>query len=1021
MLNSLVSGALRFRVLVVLLAVVLLVFGLQSVRHAPLDVFPEFAPPLAEVQTEAPGLSTEEVDALVTVPLERALTGLSWLKTARSKSVLGLSSIVLIFHDGTDLLQARQMITERLAQMQGRLPAVARTPVLLSPHSSLSRVMKIGLTSATLSQQELSEQALWTIRPRLMSIQGVANVAIWGQRDKQYQVLVDPEKLRALGVTLDAVIRAAGDAATVAPGGFLDSPNQRLAVRNAAPISHVDDLANSLVESRNGAPIRLRDVADVRIGHPPPVGDAIINDQPGLLLIVEKQPWGNTLDVTRMVEQALDTLKPALPGVDIDNKIFRPATFIETSLENLGHALWLGCLLVVVVLLVFLFDLRTAFISLTAIPLSLLAAVLVLRAFGETINTMVLAGLVIALGEVVDDAIIDVENIHRRLRLNALLPKPRSKFNVVLKASLEVRSAVVYASIIVVLVMLPVFFLGGLAGSFFRPLALAYVLSILASLVVALTVTPALSFLLLRKIPARPRESPLLKGLQWLYALILPPILKIPRLALVAVLLAIAGAGYMATRFGEEFLPNFRERDFLMHWVEKPATSLDSMTRITVQASKELRAIPGVNHFGSHIGRAELGDEVVGPNFTELWISLDPSVDYDGSLKKVQEVVDGYPGLYRDVQTYLRERVKEVLTGAGASVVVRLFGPDLDVLRAKAEEARAAMSTVQGVTALKVEPQAMVPQVRVQIRNEAASALGISSAQIRHALGVFVKGQKVGEVYDQQKVHEVAVWGTAEVRNDATVLNELLIDLPGGGHARLGDVADISIVPTPNEIKREAASRRLDVTCNTSGRDLGAVVREIQEKVSAIQFPEGYHPEFLGEDAARRESQQRILLLSIASLVGVLALLQADFQSLRHTALMALSLPFALIGGIIAVWWTGGILSLGSLVGFVTVLGIAARNGIMLLSHYQHLQKKEGVPFGRELLLQGARERLSPILMTATCAALALIPLAWKGHVPGHEIEHPMAVVILGGLATSTLLNLLILPSLYGWVGARKL
>ncbi|QIF03823.1 efflux RND transporter permease subunit [Roseimicrobium sp. ORNL1] len=1020
MLNALVSASLRFRVLVLLGATLLLVFGLQSVRHAPLDVFPEFAPPLAEVQTEAPGLSTEEVDALVTVPLENALNGLPWLKTVRSKSVLGLSSIVLIFTDGTDVLRARQMITERLGQVQSRLPAAMRPPVLLSPHSSLSRVMKIGLTSPKLSQQDLSELALWTIRPRLMAVPGVANVAIWGQRDKQYQVHVDPEKLRALGVTLDAVMKAAGDAATVAPGGFLDTPNQRLAIRDSGGIQHIDDLANTLLESRNGAPIRLRDVAEVRIGHPPAIGDAIINDVPGLLLIVEKQPWGNTLDVTRGVEQALETLKPGLPDVAIDSRIFRPATFIETSLDNLSHALWLGCGFVVLVLLVFLFDLRTAFISLTAIPLSLLAAVLVLRAFGETLNTMVIAGLVIALGEVVDDAIIDVENIHRRLRLNAQLDRPRSLFTVVLRASLEVRSAVVYASLIVVLVMLPVFFLDGLAGSFFRPLALAYVLSILASLVVALTVTPALSFMMLGKHSKKPRENPLLRGLQGLYGSILPFFMARPRFWFAAVLAAIVGAGFMATKLGEEFLPNFRERDFLMHWVEKPATSLEAMTRITVQASRELRSVPGVNNFGSHIARAELGDEVVGPNFTELWISLDPSADYDTSLHKIQGIVDGYPGLYRDVQTYLRERVKEVLTGASASIVVRLYGPDLEVLRSKAGEVFDAIRKIDGVATLKIEPQSLVPQVRVKVRPEIASAFGVTAGQVRKAMSVFVKGQKVGEVFTDQKVHEVTVWGAPEVRADISAINALLIDTTSGGHVRLGDVAEVTVVPTPNEIKRESASRRLDVTCNASGRDLGAVAREVQEKVSKLSFPAGYHPEFLGEDAARRESKQRILWLSIASLVGVLALLQADFQSGRLTMLLALTLPFALIGGVLAVWWTGGILSLGSLVGFVTVLGIAARNGIMLLSHYQHLMEKEGMAFGPELIIRGARERLSPILMTAACAGLALVPLAWKGNVPGHEIEHPMAVVILGGLVTSTLLNLLLLPALFGWLGRKS-
>lgn len=1016
MLTGIISSALRFRVLVLLAALALVFFGLRSVQHAPLDVFPEFAPPLAEVQTEAPGLSTEEVDALVTVPLENALNGLPWLKTVRSKSVLGLSSVVLIFQEGTDLMKARQSVQDRLAQVRSQLPAVVQAPTLLSPHSSLSRVMKIGITSKTLSQSELSEEVRWTLRPRLMAVPGVAHVAIWGQRDAQYQVLVDPERLRLAGVTLDAVIKAAGQATVLMPGGFIDTPNQRLSVREVGSLTSPDDLARTVVEFRQGSPVRLGDVAEVKIGNPPAIGDAIINDVPGLLLIVEKQPWGNTLDVTRGVERAIEAMKPALPGMEIDSRIFRPATFIETSLDNLGHALWIGCALVAAVLFFFLYDWRTALISLAAIPLSLLAAVLVLQALGHTLNTMVIAGLVIALGEVVDDAIIDVENILRRLRMR---PPGQSFIQVILTASLEVRSAVVYASFIVVLVMLPVFFLTGLAGSFFRPLALAYVLSILASLGVALTVTPALSLLMLRNTPREHREGPLLRVLKGIYARVLPAFTAWPRTALAVVVAMLGGAGWLATHLGQEFLPSFQERDFLMHWVEKPGTSLEAMTRITVSASKELRAVPGVNHFGSHIARAELGDEVVGPNFTELWISLDPEADYKGSLTKIQEIVDGYPGLYRDVQTYLRERVKEVLSGAGASIVIRLFGPDLATLRTEGSRIGDAIKDVPGIKALKVESQMLVPQIELRIHNAQAALYGLNEAAIRQAVTSMIKGRKVGETFQQQRIHDVAVWSIPSVRADVASLRDLLIDTPAGSHVRLGDVADVGIFPAPNEIKREGASRRLDITCDADGRDLGSVVADIQQKVNALTLPAGYHVEYLGEHAARQESSRQILWLSLASLLGVMALLQADFQSVRHTALVMLSLTFSLIGGLLAAWKWGGVISLGSLVGFVTVLGIAARNGIMLISHYQHLMDQEGVPFGPELILRGAMERLAPILMTAACAALALVPIVWKGNIPGHEIEHPMAIVILGGLATSTVMNLLLLPALFGWGGIR--
>ena len=762
MLKAIVTWALNMRVLVVALSIALIVVGVESVRHAPLDVFPEFAPPMVEIQTEAPGLSTEQVDALVTVPLENALNGLPWLKTIRSKSVLGLSSVVMIFKTNTDLLRARQLVQERLALAQARLPAVVKPPVLMSPYSSLSRAMKVGMTSKTMSQTELSELALWTVRPRLMSVPGVANVAIWGQRDKEYQVLVDPARLRALGVTLDAVVKAAGDAAVIGAGGFLDTPNQRIAVRQAGAITSADDLARSVVEFRNGTPLRLGDVAEVVVGNPAPIGNGVINDGPGLLLIVEKQPWGNTLDVTHGVEKMLGELRPGLAGVELDSTIFRPATFIELSIENLTHAMWLGCLLVIIVLALFLHDWRTAFISITAIPLSLVAALLVLRWRGETLNTMVLAGLVIALGEVVDDAIIDVENILRRLRQNRALPQPRPAFAVVLDASLEVRSAVVYASAIVVLVFLPVFFLDGLMGTFFRPLALSYILSILASLAVALTLTPALSLMLLRgKALERKNDAPLVRLLKGVYRNLLPPLLRAPWIVCGVLVVAFVGTWFAYRHLGEELLPNFKERDFLMHWVEKPATSLDAMTRITISASKELRAIPGVRNLGAHIGRTEVADEVVGPNFTELWISLDPKVDYDSTVKKVQTVVDGYPGLQRDLLTYLRERIKEVLTGASASIVVRIFGPDLPTLRSKAAEVASVFKDVPGVTTLKVEQQALVPQVVVTPRKDAAALYGITEAQILRTVATLVKGQKVGEVFEEQKIHAVTVWRVA--------------------------------------------------------------------------------------------------------------------------------------------------------------------------------------------------------------------------------------------------------------------
>lgn len=1019
MLSRLITSSVHGRVVVVALCGLLIVFGYRTIKTAPLDVFPEFAPPKVEIQTEAPGLSTEEVESLISVPLENALNGTPGLKTIRSKSVLGLSSVVLLFGEGTDIHKARQYVQERVAAEAVRLPTVARPPVILQPLSSLSRMLKIGLTSETMSQQDMTVLALWTIRPKLMSVPGVANIAIWGQRDKQYQVLVDPDRLRAYGVTLDQVMRAAQDATVLESGGFVDKPNQRLAVRHRAMVDDPDDLARTVVAFQGNAPIRLGEVATVQFGSPPAIGDAIINDGPGLLLIVEKQPESNTLEVTRRVEAALKELEPGLVGVEIDATIFRPATFIERAIENLGHALLIGCGLVVVILVLFLYDWRTAFISLTAIPLSLISAVVVLTAFGVTLNTMVIAGLVIALGEVVDDAIIDVENIVRRLRLNRKAGNPLSPFKVVIEASMEVRSAVVYATLIVIIVFLPIFFLDGIAGSFFRPLAMAYILAILASLLVALTVTPALSYMLLTNERGQHEEPTVVRRLRLAYGAVLPYLLGRPYFALSVILAAFVLSGAIASRFGSEFLPEFQETDFLMHFIAKPGASVEEMDRTSILASRELRSIPGVRNFGAHIGRAEVADEVYGPNFTELWISIDENVDYLATRRKVELAMEGYPGMFCDVQTYLKERSKEVLSGTSYSIVVRLFGPDMEVLRAKAKEAEKVMASVEGVTNLKVESQVLVPQIEVRLRPEAAELYGLTPGHVRRATTTLLRGTKVGEVYEGQKRFDVVVWGEATCRDDLAAIRALPIDTPAGVLVRLGEVADVMVVPMPNEIKREAASRRLDITANVQGRDLGAVATEVEQKVRGLTFETGYHPEFLGEEAGRRESSRRLFALGGLALLGVILVIYSDFASWRLTLFVAFTLPFALVGGGVGVMLTGGVVSLGSLVGFVTVLGIAARNGIMLVSHYRHLEDHEGELFGNELVRRGSEERLAPILMTALATGLALLPLVISGQKPGHEVEFPLAVVILGGLVTSTVLNLFLLPPLYLRFGRR--
>lgn len=1025
MMRLIIGSSLRFRYLVLALGVVLIWFGLAHLRDVPVDVFPEFAPPRVEIQTICLGLSSAEVEQLVSVPLENALNGVPGVDVMRSKSVPQLSSILLIFKPGADEIRARQLVSERMALASKTLPTWASPPFMMPPLSSTSRIMKVGITSKDKSVMDLSMLAYWTIRQRLLGVPGVANVAIWGEQLKMLQVMVDPKRLAEVDVTLDQVQEAVSDAldvgllryargAHIGTGGFVETPNQRFQLRFVGVGVTPETLAKVPVTKPAGKPpLLLSDVANLVYAPQGMIGDAVINDGPGLMLIVEKFPWGNTLAVTRGVEEALERMKPGLPGVEIDTTIFRPATFVEDSIANLSWALLLGCVLVVGIIFIFLYELRTAIVCIVAIPLSLLAAGLVLFQAGATVNTMMLAGFVIALGIVVDDAIIDVENIMRRLRLARRAGDARSTARIILDASLEVRAPIVYATLIVVVAVVPVLFMEGLTGSFFKPLITAYVLAIAASLVVAMTVTPALCLLLLRNARLEGRESPVIVWLQRRYAPLLERATRTPRAAYVAVGVVTLVGICVWPLLGHSLLPSFKERDFLMHWVTTPDTSLPEMLRITTRASRELRAIPGVRNFGAHIGQAFAADEVYGVHFGENWISISKDADYDKTYAKVEEMVDGYPGLYRDVQTYLKERIREVLTGAGEAIVVRIFGPDLEVLRDKAEEVRAALADTPGLVNLHKELMVEVPHIQVTVKLDEAQRHGLKPGDVRRASASLMAGTEVGDIFIEGRTYDVQVWTAPEARHSMESVRDMLIDTPTGQRVRLSEVADVSIQPTPNAIKREASSRRIDVQANVRGHDLAAVAVEVQSRLQKMAFPLGYYAVLQGEYAELRASRERLQLFAVLALAGILILLRQSFDSWRLAALSFLTLPSALVGGVLAAWLAGGVISLGSLIGFLTVLGIAARNGIIMINHFQYLERHEGEAFGMNLVLRGASERLRPILMTTGAAGLAILPLVIFGDLPGHEIEYPMAVVILGGLVTSTLLNLFILPAFY--------
>jgi CzcA family heavy metal efflux pump len=812
---------------------------------------------------------------------------------------------------------------------------------------------------------------------------------------------------------MDAGVLQFSQAFTVGQGGFVESNGQRMNIRHLLPIQDPQDLAQVPIEKENGKNIRLGDLGNVIETSQGLWGDAAINQGPGLMLIVQKLPRANTLQVTHGVEKAIDEMKPGMPGVEFDTDLFRPATFVDMAIENLFTALLLGVLLVIFILAAFLFEWRTAFISLLAIPLSLVGALLVLELFNTVINVMILAGLVVSIGVVVDDAIIDVENIVRRLRQARSEGRDVSTFRVVLDASVEVRSAITYATLINVVAIVPVFFLSGLSGAFFQPLVFSYGLAVLVSMVIAMTVTPALCLLLLSR-GYREKESPLMRVLKRGYGWALERVMRRPSPAIIGAALAMGAGLLIFPTLGQSLLPNFKENDLITYWATKPGTSLPETMRIANRGCHDYEnEVPAVKSCATHAGQALLGDEIHGVNFAEQWVSLDPDADYDQTIAQLRGVIDSYPGLYRTVQTYLRERVKEVLSGANESIVVRTFGPDINVLEKQASQIVKRMSTVDGVIDAQIEQIEQIPQIQIRVKPAAARRYGITPGQVRRDSSALIASEEVGDLFFGGKAYDVQVWTIPSARDSVTDVQNLPIDTANGGTVPLKTIADITIRPIANTIKREEQSRRIDVGADVAGRDLASTVADVKKHLNDIKFPPGYHAEVLGEAPELNAAQNHLSVYGILAAIGIFLLFQAGLGSLRLAALVFLLLPMALAGALVAAKLSTGELSLGSMVGLLTVLGIAGRNGILMIAHFQHLEREEGMAFGPALVLQGAKDRLAPILMTASATGLALVPLAIAGPVPGNEIEHPLAVTILGGLVTATLLNLFVLPSLY--------
>jgi Cu/Ag efflux pump CusA len=1036
MINAIVALSLKFRVLIIGATVILLGLGALQLRNASVDEFPEFAPPQVQVQAEALGLSAAEVEQLITVPLEQdLLNGVPWLDEVRSESVPGLSTIDLIFDPGTKILKARQMVQEHLTQAHA-LPQVGTPPVMVQPTASTGRVLMVALGAKDLSLIDLSILARWKIKPRLEGLPGVANVAIWGQRDRQLQVQVDPQKLRSLGVTLSQVISTTGNALWVSPltfleastpgtGGFVDTPNQRFGIQHVTPITTASSLSAVTIEDTSGRSLRLGQVASVVEDHQPLIGEAVLSDDRGLMLVIQKFPGANTRDVTKAVEQALDQMKPGLSGVTVDTTVYRPASYIDSALHNLALRAALGLALMIFLLGVWLFSWRLALVSLVVLLTSLISAAYVLYLSGVTFNVMVLAGLTAALGVVIADSVVHTGLYPRRQAKRASRDtdsddsgdvSTADAADVVVNASGTMRAPLVHATLIALLLPLPALALSGVPGSFARSFVLPYALAVAVAMLVALFITPALSTVLLRRNSGerttRPLERLSLRGFDRFVA----RRLHVPRLLYGTIaMLTLAGLAVLpGLGSSRSMLPALQDRDLSIHWVSAAGTSLPEMARMTALATRDLRAVPGVRNVGSHAGRALMADQSVNVNSAELWVSLDGQANYGQTVAEIKKIMNQFPGMHADVSTYPADRVAAAAVVAPHPLVVRVYGYDLLMLAKKATEVRTMLAGVDGVVQPTVEPQAFEPSVQVQVDLAAAQKYGITPGDVRRASATYIAGLPVGSLYEDQKIFDVVVWSTPDSRRRPADVADLLLDTPSGGHVRLGDVADVKVEPAPTVIHHDNISRSLDVTADVSGRGVNAVMDDVKARLKRMPMPVEFHAEVFSGTTQYRAEHLRVAAVGVAVAVAILLLLHVVFGSWRLAGLLFVTTPLGVIGSVLAARFTGGgIGSLGAMLGILAVLGIVMRNGIVLLRSYQDARAEStGAPVAQRLEA-ATREQVAPTLLTALLTAAALAPMAFSTIVGGTEVLHPLSIVILTGLLSSTLFNLFILPALY--------
>lgn len=1028
MLTAIVRFALRRRVMVLALAAILFLTGLFFLQRAKYDVFPNFAPPMVAIQTSAPGLAPRQVERLVTTPIEVRIVGLPGIKTVFSKSIQGLSVVKITFNDSTNIYRARQLVAERLGMV--RLPQGVRAPLMTPLVSATGTAMDIGLTSRRLTPMQLRTLADWPLRLQLLAARGVANALIFGGAVEEYQIQFHPRDLIRYHLGLSQVMAAARRATALRGAGFINTASQRLVLETRGQPSARAELAGVVVARVQGFNVTLGQVAAIRRAAAPRLSAATIEGRPGVIISVKTQYGANTLQVTRNVQAALRAIAPTLrkKGVRL-HILFKPATFIHVALRHLGEVLLWGGVLVIVVLFLFLFDLRTAAISFIAIPLSLLAAVLVLTRLGDSLNIMSLGGLAIAIGEVVDDAVIDVENIARRLRQNRLAPAaPRPAIRVVLEASVEVRSAVVYATFAVVLIFLPILGLTGVAGSLFRPLALAYIFSILASLGVALTVTPALGYLLLaRRGDQNPIQAengttldtaqpPLVRLLTRAYRPCLEFVERFYAWVMAAVAAMTVAGVLLLLSFHSSFLPNFKEGHFILHVHAAPGTSLAESQRIGDHITKALRPIPEIRSLSERIGHATAG-EARGPEGAEIGIDLKPHLSGPANLaaaRAIRRTLKPFLGLSFQLNTFLVERMSETMSGFTSPIAINVFGPRLTAVNRVAGEVARAVKKIPGASGVRIRAPQGEPHIHIHLRPRAIARWGLDPVTVLQAVTTAFRGVVAGQIYHGEEVFNLRVILPPRRRHEGGLraLRRLPVLALGGNYVRLAQLARMREVSGPQTILHLGGRRAQSVTTGFHGVSLGRFVSRLYAAMAKIKLPPGVYLQYAGAGAAASRSLRQLLLYSGLALAGIILLLSVVMGNGRNLLLVLVNLPFALMGGVLAVWFLGGRLSLGPLVGFITLFGITIRNSMMLISHFEHLVDQEGMNWGPAAALRGASERLAPILMTATITGLGLLPLALRRGAPGLEIEGPMAVVILGGLISSTVLNLLVLPAL---------